>query len=305
MHVILLFIDGFGLGSSNPEDNPLIRYKPRFFSEILGTDLCQDAGKIILPEICLISTDANLGVDGLPQSATGQTAIFTGVNASQRMGRHIAGFPGPSLAALIREHGIMKRLMQKGFHVASANMYTHNYMELVEKKKRRHSATTLLILDAGLPLRTAADMHLDMAIYQDITNEMLPILGVTDIAPISARLAAKRLINLSRQYEFTLFEYFQTDRCGHKQNWTLAAEILHTLNEFLYTIYRHTPTDTLVIVTSDHGNFEDFSKKTHTRNPVPTLLWGRDSEKAAASINALTDITPAILAAIEGGKVHG
>jgi len=46
----------------------------------------------------------------------------------------------------------------------------------------------------------------------------------------------------------------------------------------------------LVILTSDHGNLEDLSVKTHTRNPVPTLLWGLGAADAASRIRNLCDI---------------
>jgi hypothetical protein len=39
--------------------------------------------------------DASLCVPGLPQSATGQAALLTGLNAPELMGRHIEGFPPP------------------------------------------------------------------------------------------------------------------------------------------------------------------------------------------------------------------
>lgn len=304
MHILLVFIDGLGLGTNNPEINPLARFKPRFFQDIFGKTLCEDLGKILAPSACMIPTDANLGVEGLPQSATGQTAIFTGVNAPKVMERHIAGFPGPSLSHIIFEHGIMKKLLHNGYRVTSANMYTPDYLDLVAKRKRRHSVTTLLILGAGLPLRSTMDMLSSKAVYQDITNEMLFSRGVANIPKVSPEIAAKRLIGLSLQYDFTVFEYFQTDRCGHKQNWSYAEKILRNIDEFLSTIYINTPSDMLVIVTSDHGNFEDFGTRMHTRNPVPTLLWGTQCEKIAAKIKDLTDLTPAIIAELEGAKDH-
>lgn len=301
MHILLIFVDGLGLGDNNSDINPLVRYNPRFFLEVFGHPLCKELGKVISSSGCMIPTDANLEIEGLPQSATGQAAIFTGVNASQFMGRHIAGFPGPSLAALIQQYGIMKELRQMGCRVTSANMYTPNYMELVAKRRRRHSVTTLLIMNAGLPLRSAEDMLAGRAVYQDITNELLHHQGMNEFSKITPNLAAKRLVDLSRDFEFTLFEYFQTDRCGHKQDWSYAEKILQVLDEFLFTIYLHTPSDTLVMVVSDHGNFEDFGKRMHTRNPVPTLLWGFRCENVAARINSLIDLKPAMFTVLKGG----
>ena len=58
------------------------------------------------------------------------------------------------------------------------------------------------------------------------------------------------------------------------------------------------PPDVLLVITSDHGNIEDLSTKSHTLNDVATILKGPGSEAAAEGIRSLTDITPAILGVI-------
>ncbi len=302
--VLLIFIDGLGLGEENPATNPLIRIDPTFFRGLFGGPLSRERGQIINDTACLVPTDAGLGVPGLPQSATGQTAIFTGVNAPQRMGCHILGFPGPALAAIIAEHGIMKELAADSFSVTSANMYTADYMELVARRQRRHSVTTLTILGAGLPLRSKREMAAGEAVYQDITNEMLPRFGVTDVPGVSPAEAGRRLAALAHGHDFTMFEYFQTDRQGHKNDWAQAKKIVAVLDGFLTAVLRAVQ-DILVVITSDHGNFEDFSVKTHTTNPVPTILIGPGCREVAAAIRDLTDIKPAIIAYLKEGEEHG
>jgi bisphosphoglycerate-independent phosphoglycerate mutase (AlkP superfamily) len=51
--------------------------------------------------------------------------------------------------------------------------------------------------------------------------------------------------------------------------------------------------DTLLI-TSDHGNLEDGAALTHTRNPVPLVVWGNRSHELRESIHSLVDVTPAL-----------
>ena len=58
--------------------------------------------------------------------------------------------------------------------------------------------------------------------------------------------------------------------------------------------------ESVVIVTSDHGNIEDLSVKTHTRNRVMTLLWGRGSESVKDEIRTLEDIAPAVVRLLGG-----
>ncbi|MDR7865205.1 MAG: alkaline phosphatase family protein [Sporomusaceae bacterium] len=302
--VLLIFIDGLGLGDNDLAANPLVRFDPPFFRDLFGTPLVRELGLILGDEACLVPTDASMGIPGLPQSATGQTAIFTGVNAPQHMGCHILGFPGPALAEIIAAHGLPGDLAAGGFSVTSANMYTADYMELVARRKRRHSVTTLAILGAGRPLRSLADMAAGAAVYQDITNEMLPRFGVEGVPTVSPDEAGRRLAALAGKHRFTMFEYFQTDRQGHKHDWEEAAKIVANLDGFLTAVHR-AAAETLVIITSDHGNFEDFTTKTHTLNPVPTILFGPGCRQVAAGIRSLTDIKPAIIAYLKEGVENG
>ncbi|MDT8900980.1 alkaline phosphatase family protein [Anaeroselena agilis] len=302
--VLLIFIDGLGLGENDPDTNPLVRFDPPFFRALFGKPLTKDIGLVLGDEVCLVPTDASLGVPGLPQSATGQTAIFTGVNAPRRMGCHILGFPGPALAEIIAAHGLPGELAAAGFSVTSANMYTADYMELVARRKRRHSVTTLSILGAGADLRSLSDMAAGEAVYQDITNEMLPKFGVEGVPTVSSVEAGFRLAALAGRHDFTMFEYFQTDRQGHKHDWTEAAKIVATLDGFLAAVHRAAK-DILVVITSDHGNFEDFTTKTHTLNSIPTILFGPDCRQVAVGIGNLTDIKPGIISYLKEGEVNG
>lgn len=301
-NVLLIFIDGLGLGSEDPDVNPLVRFDPPVFRRLFGGALTRERGLILGDAASLVPTDATLGVAGLPQSATGQTALFTGVNASAALKGHVAGFPGPALAGIIAEHGVMAELAAEGFRVTSANMYTPRYQELVDGRKRRHSASTLTILGAGAELRSVALLEAGEAVFQDITNEMLPGMGVEGVPPVAPAEAGKRLASLAARYHFTLFEYFQTDRAGHKRDWAVAEKIAATLDGFLEAVLAGRHADTLVAVTSDHGNFEDLSVKTHTANRVPTILAGPGCRKAAEGIRDLTDIKPALTAYIREGE---
>lgn len=301
MRVLLIFIDGIGLGANDPDVNPFARYGMPLFQELFGGPLTRSVGKVIHSRGCLVPIDAGLGVAGLPQSASGQTTLFTGINAARTMGMHVHAFPGPRLTEIITKCGIMKRLLARGFRVASANMYTPDYMDLVAARKRRHSATTLVTLTAGQPLRSVKDMLEGKAVYQDITNEMLLLSGFKDIPVIAPEVAGHRLVEIAQEHHFTLFEYFQTDRCGHKQNWKQAEEIIDTLQRFLMAIYYSQPEDMLVMITSDHGNFEDLGTKKHTLNQVPAILFGKRCTEIAESIDSLTDVTPAVLAALDRG----
>ena len=44
-----------------------------------------------------------------------------------------------------------------------------------------------------------------------------------------------------------------------------------------------------------HGNIEDLSTKSHTRNPVPCIIAGSKRKELSASLKSLTHVTPALV----------
>jgi len=106
LQVVLIFIDGLGIGANDPAYNPCADSA----FKILNNFLDEDYPKQIAYNGFAVPLDANLGVRGLPQSATGQTTLLTGKNASQLLGRHLPGFPNATLRSLIYQHSIMKKI---------------------------------------------------------------------------------------------------------------------------------------------------------------------------------------------------
>ena len=51
-----------------------------------------------------------------------------------------------------------------------------------------------------------------------------------------------------------------------------------------------------VVVTSDHGNIEDLSTRSHTLNPIATLAFGPGRHYVASRVRCLTDIAPGTIA---------
>ena len=69
---------------------------------------------------------------------------------------------------------------------------------------------------------------------------------------------------------------------GHSQNRERAEGILRTLDAFLKEVVAGRPDDTLLVVTSDHGNIEDLSTRGHTFNQVPLIAVGPREEEIRA-----------------------
>lgn len=297
MRVALIFIDGLGLGDDQPEKNPLAAGKD-IFAELIGFPMTKsNIGQgIRLPGLAVIPIDAILGVDGLPQSATGQTSLFSGVNAQQAIGRHLNGFPSPRLRQILEEKGIFKRLAGSGLRAVFANAFTEEYFEAVRNGKWRYSASTVGAMAGDQPLRGVEDLANGEAVYQDITRTLLLERGYGDrIGLTSPEAAGRDLAHIIGTNDFTLYEYFQTDRCGHKQDPEWAERILADLSCFIRAVLANLdPKECAVLICSDHGNIEALDIKTHTLNPVTLVAWGKESDKAMG-VKDLTEVVPLIL----------
>ena len=91
MSILFVFLDGVGLAPPGP-DNPLSTVPMPHLRELLGGPLVLD-GVVQIANLHYSALDACLGVPGLPQSATGQTALFTGLNAPALVGDHVSAHP--------------------------------------------------------------------------------------------------------------------------------------------------------------------------------------------------------------------
>jgi len=285
MGVLLLFVDGFGLGDEDPGTNPVARARLRRLRLFRDRPAPDTSAR-------LIPTDACLGVPGLPQSATGQTTILTGLNAPAAVGRHINGLCTKSLAALLDGRSLFSWVKIAGGEVTFANAYTP---EFLANLPRFLSVTTVATLRAGLRFRTLADLARGEALFHDFTNRLLPERGHC-LPPITPREAGANLGRLAQTHMFTMYEHFLTDRAGHSQDMTRGVELLEELEAFLDAVLSAVDLSAnLIVLTSDHGNLEDLSTTRHTRNRVPTLLWGAGAEQAAVGIADISHIAPAIL----------
>jgi 2,3-bisphosphoglycerate-independent phosphoglycerate mutase len=287
MSVILFFVDGLGIGArgaQNPFDG-LVEAAP--------LAVFQDEEPEIIFDGRLVRTDACLGVEGRPQSASGQTTILTGVNAPATLGYHKQGFPNEALREIISEHSIFLQL--KRAHVAPntfANAYTPRFFE---SRPRWVSATTVAVEAAGMRFRDLDDLQADRAVFQDYTNDMLIERGLS-ISRRTPEQAAFILAEIAREHRFTLYEYFITDKIGHAQDMEAARLVLAGLARFVrHLLSQLDLAHTTLLLTSDHGNIEDLSLRNHTLNLVPTLIWGEHKEQIAARVKTLADITPAII----------
>lgn len=287
MSVVLFFVDGLGIGTRGPH-NPLDGLE-----DAAPLGIFRDEEPDLPFDGRLARTDACLGIEGRPQSASGQTTILTGVNAPAVLGYHKQGFPNAPLRDIIMQNSIFLQLKLAGIEPNTfANAYTPRFFD---DRPRWVSATTVAVEAAEMRFRNLEDLQAGQAVFQDYTNGMLIERGV-QIASWTPEKAADVLAGIARQHRFTLYEYFITDKTGHSQDAESARHVLTNLARFVRRLLSEFDLEhTTVVLTSDHGNIEDLSTRNHTLNMVPTLVWGKHREYVASRVLNLADITPAIV----------
>ena len=204
MKVLFLFIDGVGLRAA-ATDNPV------------NPEVC--------PALCRLITkhgkpiDARLGIDGPPQSATGQATMFTGVNCAAAMGKHCEGFPGPNLRKIVETGNLFKQLRDRGKEVCFSDAYLVDSAEELAARRFK-SVTTVMALTTPETIRTVDDLQNGQAVLQDLTRETIQDRW-PDIAVIPPQRAAEHLAAIVRRYDFTLFEF--SSQTSPATLWTTRA----------------------------------------------------------------------------------
>ncbi len=291
---LFLFVDGVGIGARDASVNPFARAQLPVLTTLLGAIPFLDQPYLDNSRALCVPLDANLDVDGLPQSGTGQTTLFTGRNASAHIGEHYGPYPDERLRALL-EDNLFHRVLALNKRATFANAYPPIFFERMDRGSDRRSATAQAVGAAGLNYRTSDDLHRGRAVSASLTNERFPH-STNAPALITARVAGRNLERLSRENDFTLFEFFLTDVAGHRPARMSAIAILERLDEFVGGILDDfDDAESLLLITSDHGNIEDESTRRHTRNPVPAIVAGARRHEFARGLHSLIDVTPAIV----------
>lgn len=288
-----------GLGSDDPAVNPLADPSLGALRGLLGgrppvlSALGDPPGAA---GARLAALDACLGVPGLPQSGTGQTALLTGLNAPALHGAHAGPYPPPDLRPLLGSHGIWRRLIEGGCRVAFANAFPDQYLDRARDGRGRMGTIARAAQAAGLRLRGPADLRAGRAVSAFLTNEAWQSrLGYADMPRIDEAQAGRLLAALARDHDFTLFEYYATDMAGHRPERLAPAAALAAWDGFLEGVLAAWPTEDLLVVASDHGNLEDMRVRGHTLAPALGIWRGPAPE---LPLMALTDVAPALLAAL-------
>lgn len=292
---LLIFLDGVGIGKNDPTINPFIKKQFNYLSKIFGAIPHLDLKELSIDGKYLFPVDANMGVEGLPQSGTGQTSIFCGVNAPKIVGKHFGPFPFSTLKPIIEKENIFNFFLEKGMKVSFANAFPKIFFDYINSGRKRLNVTTLMALDSDVKLYDVDDMLAGRGVSSDLTNRRWNSKLKYDIPTITPEEAALRLLNISEENNFTLFEYFFTDHLGHGRNKEDFDILLDDLDRFLFKILSEISEDTTLLICSDHGNLENISIKGHTTNPTLTIATGNGALELKKKIEDLSQIKSSIL----------
>jgi 2,3-bisphosphoglycerate-independent phosphoglycerate mutase len=245
MSLIFIFLDGVGLAPAGP-DNPLTDADTPALRALLGGPLTIEQANLSRRErresreqaspgyssvpavisvaqigrwsgdLLLKAIDATLGVPGLPQSGTGQTALLAGMNAAELHGRHQPHFPPVALRSLLAERNVLRRVVERGGRATFANAFGPRYWEAVASRRIRRSASVIAAEGAGLRFRDMDDLRAGRAMAWDVTGAALrerePAAGLPLITPQEAGV---NLARLADDHDLVFYESFLPDLAGH------------------------------------------------------------------------------------------
>jgi 2,3-bisphosphoglycerate-independent phosphoglycerate mutase len=304
--VLFIFLDGVGLGADDASSNPFARVPTPTLTSLVGRRLVappapvhDGAGDLHGADraaALFVTIDATLGVPGLPQSATGQTTLLTGVNAAALAGRHVTAYPTAELRGLLAERSLFAVLRRHNRSVALANVYSPEYFTAVDARQIKVGAVSYAAQAAGVRLRSLDDLRAGRAIFHDLTNARLRSWG-HDVRVTTPYAAGERLAAMAKDADLTFFEFFLTDLAAHGRVPISPDATVAMVDELLAGVLANIDRQTTLVIASDHGNLEDGTSTAHTLNPVPVLVVGPGRD-AFRHLKSLVDVAPAVLSVL-------
>jgi len=285
--VLLIFLDGVGIGPADAEVNPFVRGRGRIptLRALTGGSIpTHDHEPRTGPDGTSFGLDAGLGVPGTPQSGTGQAALLTGESTAEMYGRHFGPWTPVRLRPLVEERSVLRRASDAGRSVAFANAYPRDWPG--PRGGRRIAGPPLAARGAGVLDRHEEALGAGAAVSSEIVNDgWRRYLGHDWLPDVTPERAGENLARIGATADLTLYAHYATDTVGHRGSMEDAIEALERVDRFLSGVMSNVTTGTLVLVVSDHGNIED-TRGGHTHNPVLGIASGPGAERASR----LTDL---------------
>lgn len=295
MHILMIFIDGVGLGDDNTATNPFsTAHLPTLEALANGHRWLNSTGRQISKRTIFIPTNPRLGVPGRPQSASGQAAILTGRNVPQIIGEHYGPKPNPHIRELLAEDNFFKQLAAQGKKGGLLEAYPPRWHRGINSGKHLRSSYQQAAYEAGLPIFGEDKIYSGEALAGDWTGEgWRTELGYKDTPVYTPHEAGRKMVEISRDYDFAFFPHWITDVVGHRGDMKDAIAVLERFDGVMAgAVDAWDDDEGLIIITSDHGNIEAIGDRRHTENDVPTVIIGSEKEYFAQGLDDLSHFVP-------------
>ncbi len=251
----------------------------------------------------MFPVDATLGVEGTPQSGTGQAALLTGINAARVFGRHFGPWIPTALRDDVRDRNVLVRATERGHSVAFANAYPPGWPG--PRPRRRVAGPPLAALGAGVLTRHAEHLARGDAVSSEIVNDgWVRHLGPVDLPRPAPDEAGRTLGRIAARSGLTMYAHYATDTVGHRGDLAAGVEALERVDACLGGVLDTLPAGHRLVLVSDHGNLEDV-RAGHTRNPALGMIVGVEAagdpmvESAADRLASLVSVPETVLTLLD------
>lgn len=295
MHILMIFLDGIGLGADDPTINPFAAAStPTLHQLANGQRWLASTGRQTSERALFIPTDAHMSVPGRPQSGSGQAAILTGRPIPQIIGEHYGPKPNKAIRDLLAEDNFFKQVVAHNKTAALLEAYPPRWHKATNSGKNLRASYQQAAYEAGLPIFGEQAIYAGDALAADWTGEgWRSQLGYSDTPVYSRHEAGHKLVELSRRYDFAFSSHWMTDIVGHRGTLEEGVALLELFDGVMAGVLdAWDDAEGLVIITSDHGNMEEIGSRKHTENRVPTVVIGAQKDRFAENFNSLADFVP-------------
>lgn len=297
MRILLVFIDGIGIGSDDTTVNPFsVANMPTLHTLTNNQRWVKGIGRQASEKALFFPVDPRMGVQGRPQSGSNHATIITGKPIPKLIGEHYGPKPNAQTRAIVDEGSFFSEVIANGLSADLLTAYPPHLLHDIERGKTLPSAFMQAATNAGRRLHTVDDLREGRALSADWTGQgWQSHLKIQGIPRFSLYDSGVKMVELAREHSFAMHTHIFTDFVGHRGALSDGIRLLENLDRVMAGALDTWDADNdLLILTSDHGNMERIGSRTHTENNVPLLLVGAKRHTFAQDVTTLADLVPAM-----------
>ena len=186
---------------------------------------------------------------------------------------------------------IESRLRFRGEPVRLSGRDKHGLRELFTLAEINQNIFVHAAREAEVPLYTYADVRAGTALTSSMTHELesdfdLSRFGERPLPERTPQEAAEVLLSRVAESPFVFYKYQIADLVSHSGKLESARDVFDTIEQFLLSVLNQIdPSETFVVVTSDHGHLEQVEfHHGHPKTKVPTWCFGIGAAERASQL---------------------